>query len=100
VLSGQLLDELRLRNDFARFAERARSKQEFLEAHALDHPDADDLHLAPPAVVRAWYFERRLNQPLPDDIDAAVRELGFADRVDFDRALRREWLFSSKGGSI
>jgi Arc/MetJ-type ribon-helix-helix transcriptional regulator len=50
--------------------------------------------------VRAWYFERRLNQPLPDDIDAAVRELGFADRVDVVRALRREWLFSNKGGSI
>ena len=39
ALPGQLLDELRLRNDFTRFAERARSKQEFLEAHGLDHPD-------------------------------------------------------------
>jgi hypothetical protein len=93
-MSGQLLDELRLCNDFCRFAERARSKQDFLEAHGLDHPDTDDPHLPPPAVTRAWYFERRLRQPLPDDIDAAARELGFADRADFDRALRREWLFS------
>ena len=93
ALSSQLLDELRLRNDFCRFAERARSKQEFLEAHGLDHPDTGDPHLAPPAAVRAWYFERRLGQPLPDDIDAAARELGFADRADFDRALRREWLY-------
>ena len=45
ALPGQLLDELRLRNDFARFAERARGKQEFLEAHGLDHPDPDDPHL-------------------------------------------------------
>ena len=29
ALPGQLLDELRLRNEFTRFAERARSKQEF-----------------------------------------------------------------------
>jgi hypothetical protein len=100
ALSSQLLDELRLRNDFCRFAERARSKQEFLEAHGLDHPDTCDPHLAPPAVVRAWYFERRLGQPLPDDVDAAARELGFADRADFDRALHREWLYFNREQSI
>jgi hypothetical protein len=100
ALPAQLLDELRLRNEFTRFAERARGKHEFLEAHGLDHPDPDDPYLAPPAVVRAWYFERRLNQPLPDDIDAAARALGFADRADFDRALRREWLYCNRGESI
>jgi hypothetical protein len=100
ALRRQLLDELRLRNDFARFAERARGKQDFLAAHGLDHPDMDDRHFAPPAVVRAWYFERRLAQPLPDDIDAAARELGFADRADFDRALCREWLYSNREESI
>ncbi len=99
-LPGQLLDELRLRNEFSRFAERARSKQAFLDAHGLDHPDTDDARVAPPAVMRAWYFERRLGQPLPDDIDAAARELGFADRADFDRALRREWLYSNREESI
>jgi hypothetical protein len=99
-LPRQLLDELRLRDDFVRFAERARGKQEFLEAHGLNHAGTNDPHLAPPAVVRAWYFERRLGQPLPDDIDAAARELGFADRADFDRALRREWLYSTRGESI
>ena len=50
--------------------------------------------------MRAWYFERRLDQPLPDDIDAAARELGFADRADFDRALRREWLYTNREESI
>jgi hypothetical protein len=49
--------------------------------------------------VRAWFFERRLGQSLPDDIDAAAREFGFADGADFDRALRREWLYTrSKQG--
>ena len=100
LLSRQLLDELRLRNDFARLAERARSKQEFLGAHGLDHPDTDDRRLAPSALIRAWYFERRLEQPLPDDIDEVARELGFADRADFDRALRREWLYSNREESI
>ena len=52
---------------------------------------------APPPGLRAWYFEQRLGRPLPDDIDAAARELGFADRADFDRALRREWLYCNRG---
>jgi hypothetical protein len=57
-----------------------------------------DPHAAPPPALRAWYFERRLGRPLPDDIDAAARELGFADRADLDRALRREWLYCTARG--
>jgi hypothetical protein len=90
-LSSALLDELRLRNEFARFAARARNKQAALEAHG--DPIVADAQAAPPPALRAWYFERRLGRPLPDDIDAAARELGFADRSDLDRALRREWLY-------
>jgi hypothetical protein len=92
-LRDALLDELRLRDDFTRLATRARTKQALLEAEGMDHPTAGDARLAPPAALRAWYFEQRLGQPLPDDIDAAARELGFKDRTDFDRALRREWLY-------
>jgi hypothetical protein len=91
-LRDVLLDELRLRNDFARLAERARDKQAVLEAQGLDDPVVEDAGLAPPA-LRAWHFERRLGRALPDDIDAAARELGFEGRADFDRALRREWLY-------
>jgi hypothetical protein len=92
ALGAALLDELRLRDDFTRLAARARSKQEFLEAQGLDDPSADPL--APQATLRIWYFEQRLGRRLPDDLDAAARDLGFADRADFDRALRREWLYS------
>jgi hypothetical protein len=95
-LHGYLLDELRLRDEFVRFADRARDKQAQLEAHGLEHPGTDDARLMPPAVLRAWYFEERLRRPLPDDIDAAARELGFADRADLDRALRREWLYCNR----
>jgi hypothetical protein len=96
-LSHALLDELRLRNEFARFAARARDKQAALEAHGLGDPIVADAQAAPPPALRAWYFERRLGRPLPDDIDAAARELGFANRADFDRALRREWLYLGYG---
>ena len=63
-----------------------------LEVHGMDHPTSDRGPAAPPR-LRAWYFEQRLGRPLPDDIDAAARDLGFADRTDLDRALRREWLY-------
>ena len=82
-----------MRDEFARLAARARDKQAALEAEGMDHPTLDDRPAAPPR-LRAWYFEQRLGQPLPDDIDAAARELGFVDRADLDRALRREWLYS------
>lgn len=91
-LRPALLDELRLRDEFARLAARARDKQAALEAQGMDQPPVDLGHVAPPR-LRAWYFEQRLGRPLPDDIDAAARELGFADRTELDRALRREWLY-------
>jgi hypothetical protein len=94
-LSNALLDELRLRDEFTRFAARARDKQAALEAYGMGDPIVADAQVAP-AALRAWYFERRLGRPLPDDIDAAARELGFADRTEFDRALRREWLYCTR----
>jgi hypothetical protein len=42
-----------------------------------------------------WYFERRLNHGIPDDIDAYARGLGFADTAAFHRALLREYLYLS-----
>jgi hypothetical protein len=92
-LRDHLLDELRMRSDFARLAARARDKHELVEAKGLDDPGADGPYPTPAAGVRAWYFEHRLGRLLPDDIDAAARDLGFADRTDLDRALRREWLY-------
>jgi hypothetical protein len=46
-----------------------------------------------PATLLAWYFEQRVGERLPDDLDAAARARGFADRGHFYRALLREWLY-------
>jgi hypothetical protein len=88
----QLLDELRRRNDYARLAQRAGGKQELLRALGLEEPRPEEAGVMP-AQLLAWYFEGRLGQPIPDDIEAAARELGFADRADLHRALLREWLY-------
>lgn len=91
-LDDRLLDDLRLHGDYPRLAGRARAKQALLAAQGLDQPRAEDAGVMP-ATLLVWYFEHCLGRPLPDDVDAAALELGFADRDHFCRALLREWLY-------
>jgi hypothetical protein len=92
-LDDRLLDDLRLHGDHPRLAERARAKQAALAAQGLDQPRPEDVGITPVALL-AWYFEQRLNEPMPDDVDSAARAQGFADRDHLYRALLREWLYS------
>jgi hypothetical protein len=89
-----LLDELRLSGAYERLVERARNKIAFLAARGIDGeeggPPGDDT----PA-LRLWFFERRLGLPMPDDVARFARELGFQNLSDFDRAVRRELLYSN-----
>ena len=88
-----LLDELRFAGTYERLAERAGKKRSVLAAQAVEGigPGASG-----PGVVqrRLWFFERRLGQALPDDIEGFARELGYANLDDFDSAVNREWLYS------
>jgi hypothetical protein len=91
-LDSQLLDELRLSGAYERLAERARQKKDVLARHGMN--GSEGRASGPnPAELRLWFFEQRLGRPLPDDMDAFTRELGFAERADFDSALHREWLY-------
>jgi hypothetical protein len=91
-LDDRLLDDLRLHGDYARLAGRARDKQALLAAQGLEQPRPEDVGVTP-ATLLVWYFEERLNEPLPDDVDVAARARGFADRDHLCRALLREWLW-------
>jgi hypothetical protein len=91
-LDDRLLDDLRLHGDYAATVERARAKGALLASLGLDHPRPEDVGVAPAALL-AWYFERHLKRPLPDDIDGAAREQGFESRDHFIRAVLREWLY-------
>jgi hypothetical protein len=91
-IDDQLLDELRLSGAYERLAERARQKRDLLARHGIN--GIEGRASGPnPAKLRLWFFEQRLGRPLPEDMDAFARELGFAERADFDSALRREWLY-------
>jgi hypothetical protein len=79
---------------YERLANRARHK-----ADALRHlwPDDSDVPLVfgPDAMqVRMWFFEHRLGRPMPDDFEEFARRLGLSSASEFDRALRREWMYS------
>ena len=93
----RLLDDLRLHGDYPRLAQRARAKQALLAALGLDHPRPEDIGVAPAAVL-AWYFEDRLQQPVPEDVGRAASELGYPSRDHFYRALLREWLYCRETG--
>ncbi len=97
ALDRLLLDHLRISDLYARLADRARRKHTALTA--LGHPDPkpEDLSLTP-IQLTLWYFEERLGQAVPDDLDAFARRLALADREEFYRLLAREYLFFSGAG--
>ena len=87
-LAARLIDELRVSGDYERLAARAAEKRTAISAEATFPPQGTArMHL------RHWYFAERAHEPMPDDIEAFARGLGFADLAEFDGALWREWLY-------
>jgi hypothetical protein len=97
TLEGPLLAQLRLDDHYAALAARAARKHAELEAGGWAEAEPADCGLAPSQLV-LWYFEARLGQAAPDDLDDAARRLGLAGRSALYRLLAREYLFSSRNG--
>ena len=93
-LSRPLLDHLRTQQLYAQLADRAERKHAVLMACGRPDPTPADLGLTPIQLTR-WYFEERLGQSVPDDLDAVASRLGLAGRTEFYRLLSREYLFLS-----
>jgi len=91
-IGRHLLDQLRLDGRYQQLAERAIAKQSLLDKIGQTKPDIADFSLSPPQ-LRAWYFEQRRRQPIPEDLERYARGIGFKDRQSFDQALRREYLY-------
>jgi len=84
-----ILDELRLSGAYEKFAERARKKSDALAASDAGRTPSGSLT----AALRIWFFERRLQRPAPDDVEAFARRLGFSDATDLDAAAWRERVY-------
>jgi hypothetical protein len=91
-----MLDKLRAQGRYAAFAARADRKNSVL-SH-MQVPRAADLSPLQMLQLFDWYFDRRLGQDMPDDVDACARLLGYADRNEFAEALLREYAFVTAEG--
>ena len=91
---AHLLDDLRVRGEYARYAARARAKQRTLATVGLHEDEPDD---RTKLQVTLWYFEKRLGLPVPDDIARHAADVGFSDIESFYRALWREWIHVTRG---
>ena len=91
---AHLLDDLRVKGGYARYAARAQSKRRTLAAADLGEGEVDE---RTKFEVTLWYFEKRLGLPVPDDIARHAAAVGFPDTASFHRALWREWVYVTRG---
>ena len=47
-----------------------------------------------PASLLAWYFESKMDKPIPENLDDYLSGIGIHRREDFYRMAKREYLFS------
>jgi hypothetical protein len=92
VFDAHLIEHLRAICDYPRLFARALDKQAVLTARGILQPTLDELPLDRTALI-TWYFEQRLGQSIPQDVDEYSRYLGFASSSDFYRALAGEYLY-------
>jgi hypothetical protein len=79
--ASALIDELRMRGEYAGLAARARAKADICRpprGDGLDHQAIE------------WYFTQRLGTPVPEDLAIFARACGFPGEQDFLRAVRDE----------
>jgi hypothetical protein len=79
---GHLLDDLRLKGEYAQLVARARAK--------LDDDGLPGIAPDGQAAIE-WYFAQRRGTAVPDDLASYARSCGFADEQAFRTAVRREY---------
>ena len=88
-LETQLLSELRRAGQYTDLRDRAADKQN--SVHSVGSLGVDRLR------VLMWYFEYRLDQEVPDDLDAYAQALGLTGRDALFELIEAEFLYCSKG---
>jgi hypothetical protein len=90
-----VVDELRLTEDYARLAQRARSKQSLLLNCGCDNPTLEDTGMDASALL-SWYFKERIGCPVPVDLESYLGEAAVADRHALETEAAREFLYSQR----
>ncbi|WP_170329001.1 TfuA-like protein [Ruegeria arenilitoris] len=90
-LDTQLLSELRRSDQYTQLRDRAVSKAE--QALPTGQSGVDRLR------VLMWYFESRLDQTVPDDLDSYAVALGLTGRDAFYEMIEAEFLYCHSGAA-
>jgi hypothetical protein len=88
--ASALVDELRMRGQYAGLAARARAKAGYRAADPDDGRDHEAI---------GWYFRQRRGTPVPGDLAAYARACGFAGEREFRQAVRDEHQYSLQAQS-
>lgn len=88
-----LSDHLRACNRYGELMQRAEAKARFLEPFGPRGPALADCDVTEEALW-GWFFEVRLSQRAPTDLDQFAKQSGFADKDEMRSAALRELLFS------
>jgi hypothetical protein len=98
LIEREIMALLHLSDSYADLAERARRKRAVLEATALT--EAGLPHGVTIPVLLDWYFRHLRRQPVPDNLDMLIGQLGLASRTAFYRLLAAEYVYSAtqRGG--
>jgi hypothetical protein len=98
LIEREILALLYLSDAYAELAERARRKRAVLEATSLT--EAGLPHGLTVPVLLDWYFRHLRRQPVPDNLDMLIGQLGLASRTAFYRLLAAEYVYSAtqRGG--
>lgn len=91
ALSRHVIAELKWSGEFAALNRRALDKEAVL-AGAPD-PEPAGRATARQLNLVVWYFEQRLGETVPEDLDDHAQSLGFGSRQDLYRVLEREYLY-------
>jgi len=79
---GHLLDDLRLKGEYAQLVTRARAKLEY------------DGQPGGGRAALEWYFAQRRGTAVPDDLAGYARSCGFSDEQAFQTAVLREYEYA------
>ena len=87
--AGALLRQLKLDGDYLALHATIRARDDALAQAGIDPSSANLLR---PSVL-AWVFESRLNQQIPDDLDAWLADLDVEDADDWYRFVCADYLY-------
>ncbi|QRK07264.1 hypothetical protein JQX13_45695 [Archangium violaceum] len=91
-IAWHLPDHLRSTGEYGSLLERVRRKEQVLAGSGLERPGLAEAGLSEEELWE-WYFQERLERPVPADIDVYARAQGFADEDALRRAVLRERCF-------